>query len=166
MALDKSKVRANRGMLVFDGGSRLGYMAEEVTVIYRPDNEPIQVEELANVNLDRLFLSGPVFVRARILQFDASTRAALGKHFIDGDDLVIGTDDIGKKMGDITGGTLVFTPDEIGGVGFTATLAAPVHESEIPINLGVRRVTEWLVSFECFPDPATGKQITLKERTV
>lgn len=162
MALDLSSVQANKGALVFDGGTRLGYTAEEIRLIYSPDHEPVTPEEFGNVPADVLNLGGPVYVTARCLQFDSATRAAFGLHLVDGSAVKIGVADIGRKLSDITGGTLVFTPDVVGHVGFSALKAIPRMRSETEYNFGTRRVTEYFVTFECLPDDTDGTQVKIE----
>jgi len=163
MSLDLSKVQANKGALVFDGGTRLGYTAEEIRLIYSPDHEPVTPEEFGNAPADVLNLGGPVFVTARCLQWDAATREAFGSHLVDGSAVKIGVADIGRKLSELTGGTLTFTPDVLGHVGFTALKAIPRLRTETEINFGTRRVTEYFVSFECLPDDVDGTQINIEE---
>lgn len=169
MALDGSKVRSNPGTLVYtpSAGSAqsIGFTAEGLRLLIRHRHEPILPEELGDMPLDYIFLSGPILVIGKAWQWDAATRHALQKHAISGTDLVIATGDIGRKMSDLAVGTLAFTPQVSGHVAWSADRAVPLlnESNAFEAEFRKRRVVEWAFSFGILPPDAGGDVFTIGE---
>lgn len=169
MALDGSKVRSNPGTLIYTpsggGAQSIGFTAEGVRLLVRHRNEPIVPEELGDLPLDYIFLSGPILVIGKAWQWDAATRNALAKHAIDGTGLMIDTQHIGRKASDLALGTLLFTPQVAGHVKIAAKRAVPLLSEGQPVEIEFRkrRVIEWAFSFAILPPDAGGKVLSIGE---
>lgn len=167
MALDGSVVRANPGTLTYTpqggGAQAIGFTAEGIKILVRHRHEPILPEELGDMPLDYLFLSGPILIIGKALQWDAATRNALQKHAISGANLVFDTTNIGRKMSDIALGTLAFVAQVAGHVGWSADRVVPLLSESNPFEpeFRKRKIVEWAFCFAVLPPAAGGTVFTL-----
>lgn len=169
MALDGTKVFTNPGTLTFTpsgGAAVIGFTVEGFKLAVRNRNEPIVPEELGDTPLDYILLGGPVLLFGKAMQFEAATLRALADYAVSSTTLTWSTTHVGKKLSDLSLGTLSFVPDTQGHVQIDADRAVPVLAEEVPFEIDIRRrkAAEFAFCFAILPPAAGGTLFTVKPK--
>jgi hypothetical protein len=168
MSLDATLIKVNAGSVLFDTGdsnTRIGFRIGEARLSYRERMEVVPAEEFGEFPLDAILLGGPVILTMSAIQWDAETRLAIGKQYISGSKLQFGTGNIGRLMTSISGGTLTYTPDNVGDLKITSATsrAIPFREGQLDMGFGYKKWTEFALTWLLLPPAAGGVACTLEE---
>jgi len=169
MGLDGTKVLTNPGVLTYTpsgGAVVIGFTVEGIRFAVKNRNEPILPEELGETPLDYILLGGPVLMFGTAMQFEAATLKALAEYAVSGSTLTWTTNNIGKKLSDLSIGTLSFIPDTTGHVQIDADRAVPLLAEELPFEIAIRKkkAAEFAFCFAILPPAAGGTMFTVKPK--